>query len=383
MKSLKIIQCFILDDMEIILNKDYNILIENNNFLLQNSHKNKTLVINESMYSILKEFTKPNTIISISEKFNVNNDPIVNQKIENFIKDLIERKILSISLHEKELISDSLQELKINEVINDYIVLQKIKENKKGEIFLVKNVANNKKFIFKTINYDKIKDKYHDSFKKKFVQEYYFLNELKSEYIINTVEFLSYKKNDIIVMEFFDGISVDKYAISKTLNEKAKIIYRLVEGFSTIHNKGIFHGDIHPNNILVNERGDLKIIDFELANNYQLGENEFQNKGGNEYYSPPERMQKNIFKKFIPNNQFQSEVYQLGLIIYIIIEEKLLFKSRTWKSLFEEKQNLQFTYSGFLSEIISKCLLPNPIERFKDATDMLNHLIKFYDKKNI
>ena len=213
--------------MEIILNKDYNILIENNNFLLQNSHKNKTLVINESMYSILKEFTKPNTIISISEKFNVNNDPIVNQKIENFIKDLIERKILSISLHEKELISDSLQELKINEVINDYIVLQKKKKNKKGEIFLVKNVANNKKFIFKTINYDKIK--YHIVYGK--VKNLY-IHIKNGEVIVKAPRFITKKYIDEIIEQKRNQI-LKKLEESKNKPEEREYTKTDIENLKT------------------------------------------------------------------------------------------------------------------------------------------------------
>ena len=48
-------------------------------------------------------------------------------------------------------------------------------------------------------------------------------------------------------------------------------MHQLLSGVATVHNTGMIHRDIKPQNILVSQSGQLKISDFGLARLYRPG----------------------------------------------------------------------------------------------------------------
>jgi serine/threonine protein kinase len=65
-------------------------------------------------------------------------------------------------------------------------------------------------------------------------------------------------------MEFIDGVSLHfgHYTRNWTLEQAAQFIAMAAEGLHVLHEEGVVHGDIKPDNIMVDEDGNVKIIDF-------------------------------------------------------------------------------------------------------------------------
>ncbi len=76
-----------------------------------------------------------------------------------------------------------------------------------------------------------------------------------------------------LVMEYIPGCSLSKYVAHKDIiieKEKLRIVLEIANGLEYLHygiSKGIVHGDLHPNNIMVqnNPNQTVKIVDFGLA----------------------------------------------------------------------------------------------------------------------
>lgn len=72
-----------------------------------------------------------------------------------------------------------------------------------------------------------------------------------------------------IVMEYIDGWTLNEYL--KTINKSQKNLYALYifyvvsQVIDYIHQKGVLHLDLNTNNILVDKKGTIKIIDFGLS----------------------------------------------------------------------------------------------------------------------
>ena len=70
-----------------------------------------------------------------------------------------------------------------------------------------------------------------------------------------------------LVMEFVPGLSLDQYQRTHSLSwpEVARLLAQVTRAVSAAHAQGIVHRDIKPQNIVVRDDGQPKLIDFGLA----------------------------------------------------------------------------------------------------------------------
>ena len=111
-------------------------------------------------------------------------------------------------------------------------------------------------------------------------------------------------------------------------------MFQLGNGINYLHNLGIIHRDINPNNIIVNDVNDkiyLKIID--LSSSKTIGkEDNVDEMTGNFLYSAPE-----IIKRI--HYDYKVDVWSIGVTLFYILSRNYPFES--------EKNKL-----GYLGEII-------------------------------
>lgn len=135
--------------------------------------------------------------------------------------------------------------------------------------------------------------------------------------------------NYYIVMEYIKGMSLHEYikSIQYFINRRDlwAILYQLSKGLYDIHRYDIAHKDIKPDNIMINEDGNIKYIDFGLAcvkscitkNCGNICDNKIK---GTAPYIPPELIYPDT--NFNTDNLFlsqQGDVWSLGIVIYEII----------------------------------------------------------------
>ncbi|HYL76230.1 MAG TPA: protein kinase [Bryobacteraceae bacterium] len=72
---------------------------------------------------------------------------------------------------------------------------------------------------------------------------------------------------DFIAMEFVAGKTLDKLIGRKglRLSEALRYAVQIADGLAAAHGAGIIHRDLKPANVMVNEQGEVKILDFGLA----------------------------------------------------------------------------------------------------------------------
>ena len=70
-----------------------------------------------------------------------------------------------------------------------------------------------------------------------------------------------------IAMEFVAGCPVDTYCEDRALDAGARIdlLVRIAEGLQHAHERGVVHRDLKPGNVLVDERGLPRLLDFGVA----------------------------------------------------------------------------------------------------------------------
>lgn len=126
--------------------------------------------------------------------------------------------------------------------------------------------------------------------------------------------------NVFIISEFLTGIPLDQYwkSIKKKdlLSTLIEIMYALKEKLELIHEMGIYHLDLKPGNILVDQSQDgkiqIKLIDFGLALKKDL--NEDRSLLFPLGYAPPE-----VILNQLDLVDERSDYFSLGILIWTLL----------------------------------------------------------------
>ena len=110
---------------------------------------------------------------------------------------------------------------------------------------------------------------------KRFIDEAKTLAKVKNlAGIVSVRDFFSANGTAYIVMEFLDGISLKKYVQRKggkiSCDEVISILRPVMESLISVHELGLIHRDISPDNILITKEGEVKLIDFGAAKQSNL-----------------------------------------------------------------------------------------------------------------
>lgn len=75
-----------------------------------------------------------------------------------------------------------------------------------------------------------------------------------------------------LITEWFAGEDAETVARNfreqttpEAADDLAEICAGILDGYATLHERGILHGDVHPRNVLVSPTGEVRIIDFGIA----------------------------------------------------------------------------------------------------------------------
>ncbi|MBC8032932.1 MAG: serine/threonine-protein kinase [Chitinophagaceae bacterium] len=138
------------------------------------------------------------------------------------------------------------------------------------------------------------------------------------------------EKIQVCVMELLEsGNFAEYYKKSKDLEVLKKLLQDVLNGLSYLHKNGIIHRDIKPANILIKSTIDgpvAKITDFGISKKSDSENNSSSALVVSIPYMAPEQLNT---KKYGVNEKitFNLDLWSLGVTVYEIITEKVLFKN--------------------------------------------------------
>lgn len=181
-----------------------------------------------------------------------------------------------------------------------------------------------------------------------------------------------------IVMAHVRGVTLNEYCTSKqrTTDELVDLAIQIADGLEHAHEAGVVHRDLKPGNILVDERGRARILDFGIAR--LRGTSRLTQVGstiGTLAYSPPELAQG---KDAEPT----SDIYSLGVVLYQMLTGRLPFDADHEAALLYSilhEPPLAFTESSAnvpvkLQSAILRCLEKYPEKRFATCAELTAEL---------
>ncbi|XDA79360.1 hypothetical protein R6Z07F_009382 [Ovis aries] len=122
------------------------------------------------------------------------------------------------------------------------------------------------------------------------------------------------------LLEHINAMSAHHHCPGLEEEEARRLLWQLVSAVAHCHNLGIVHRDLKCENILLDDRGCLKLSDFGFANWSGLKNSLLSTFCGSVAYTAPEIL---MSKKY---NGKQADLWSLGVTLYAMVTGKLPFK---------------------------------------------------------
>jgi serine/threonine protein kinase len=218
----------------------------------------------------------------------------------------------------------------------------------------------------------------------------------------NTLEVYALGK-DYYVMEFLAGIRSSEQLIPPPEETKAalrgllRIVIEASRAVEYAHSLGIIHRDIKPQNIVVDTKGRVRLVDFGLAKSYES----FSMTAANIALGTPQYMpREQIYNTSDARPSF--DIYGLGATLYHFLTGEAPYSHHRHipSDEIREPGTAQEVFTAVsddacvpispreggveipleLEEITMKALAPNSAQRFKNVTELREALEKFLER---
>jgi len=212
--------------------------------------------------------------------------------------------------------------------------------------------------------------------------------ELTHPHIVRIHDFIHDERSGCISMEYIDGETLSNLRAEKDQrvfepDEIATWISQLCDALDYAHNRAnVIHCDLKPANLMVNQRGDLKVSDFGIARS--LGDSVSrltveEGRSGTLIYMSPQQLNGARCTQL-------DDIYSLGASIYELLTSKPPFYSgnidrqiceRVAPSMTERRKELDIepaSVAAVWDDTVAACLAKDPSQRPQSAAEVAQRL---------
>ncbi|CAD8063289.1 unnamed protein product [Paramecium primaurelia] len=244
--------------------------------------------------------------------------------------------------------------------IKQFSMLRLIGKGAYGQVFLAKKKDTNKVYAIKTLKkkeIDKKKQAQHVMMEKTI------LNQAKHQFIVSLSYTFQSDKHFYFVLEYCAGGDLfSLLRVKRKLKEEQIQFYAIliIHALQFLHTQKIIYRDLKPENVLIDEKGYIKLTDFGLSK-ILLQEKADSIVGTPEYLAPE------ILSQNGDGYDYKVDCWSLGCLLYEMIAEQPPFMSEQRDQLIKLIKTTQpqfnFPISNELKDLIVSLLQKDPKQR--------------------
>lgn len=224
-----------------------------------------------------------------------------------------------------------------------------------------------------------------------FLDEAQSLSNLQHPNIVRFYELVDNDDSAFFLMDYVEGVTLRKILRGSTaplpLNQILSIIIPICRALHYAHQQNVIHCDVKPENIMMDQNGQVYLADFGISFTRGKGNN-FLGKAGTPAYMAPEQIQGHEVNP-------QTDIYALGIIFYEMFTGVKPFRGNTFTG--EQSLNERIRWEQvhtlpippiqinpmvgkLANDVILTCLNKNPLQRYSDVLELMHALEKIQIK---
>ncbi|MFQ5568509.1 MAG: protein kinase [Rhodothermales bacterium] len=268
-----------------------------------------------------------------------------------------------------------------NQYISHYQILERLGQGGMGVVYKARDTKLDRtvalKFLPPYLSVD-------PAAKKRFIQEAKAASALDDSNICTIYEIDETEQHRLfIAMACYTGETLKAKVARGPLAHDEALAYamQIADGLARAHEAGIVHRDVKPANVMVTDRGQVKLLDFGLAKVHDVSLTKTGSTLGTVSYMSPEQAQG-------ASVDHRTDLWSLGVVMYEMMTGVRPFRGDydqavIYSILNKEPTPVQEAQSKVpleLSRIIHRALQKKPEDRYPSAAAMLADLLRYKER---
>ncbi|MBI1765992.1 MAG: protein kinase [Acidobacteria bacterium] len=283
----------------------------------------------------------------------------------------------------------------IGKLIGNYQITGELAQGRLGPIYRGQSVDQTREVVIKTINLTVFPASTQTQLKARFRREVFVQRQLQHPNIVQVYDFLYVEDRFYLIQEFVPGSSLRDLLNRQGVPNVAQAVFLVKQVLgaldyahrftyldqSDFQRTGLMHGDIKPSNLMLDQRGRLRVTDFSIVNKVLGGEG--RKAVAAVYVQESEYLAPEQMRGVTPDAC--SDIYSLGATFYEMLTGRVPFTNWSASAALDvrrlngeaEAQSLTQIRPDVppqLALVIAKAIKRNPKERYASATELLRAL---------
>lgn len=264
----------------------------------------------------------------------------------------------------------------LHKKIENYKILDILGSGGMGTVYKAFDYELQRKVAIKFLSIDLLREPH---FRERFKKEAIHQAHLSHPNIAIVHRLVEYNGKTGIVIEYIRGNSLSNILKRNkllSLNDSVYIVKQVLAGVGYAHAKGFIHRDVKPSNIMLNNEGQIKILDFGLSKNLEEATqtNSPGIMGTYSYMSPEQVMNRPV--------SHQSDIYSIGCTFYemlagfppFAVGSEYEIMDAQVRLVHRKLREVGVSVPESIDRIIDKALAKDPLNRYLSCEDFMYDL---------